>query len=70
MGARVRCQRCGSVIESKFRHDFVYCKCKTVFVDGGKDYLRIGAPSEKDFVVLGEGGDPTSLATASTEAVK
>ena len=30
------------VIESKFRHDFVWCKCKAIFVDGGTAYLRRG----------------------------
>lgn len=36
----VRCKRCGDVIESKHRHDFVWCKCHSIAVDGGKDYLR------------------------------
>lgn len=35
-----RCRKCGDVIESKHRHDFVYCKCGAIAVDGGKDYLR------------------------------
>jgi hypothetical protein len=39
---RIRCTKCMEIIESKFRHDFVWCKCKTVFIDGGKDYLRCG----------------------------
>lgn len=25
------------------RHDFKFCDCGTVFVDGGEDYLRVGA---------------------------
>ena len=28
------------MIESTYRHDFKYCKCGAVAVDGGKDYLR------------------------------
>lgn len=39
---RARCLKCGDTVESTFRHDFVYCKCGAVFVDGGKDYLRRG----------------------------
>ena len=35
-----RCKKCGDVIESKHRHDFVWCKCHTIAVDGGKSYLR------------------------------
>jgi len=39
---RARCKKCGDVIESKYRHDFVFCKCNTIFVDGGNDYFRCG----------------------------
>jgi len=39
---RVKCALCRDIIESHFRHDFVYCKCRSIFVDGGKDYLRRG----------------------------
>ena len=38
----IRCKLCGDVIESKFTHDFVECSCKKSFVDGGKEYARIG----------------------------
>jgi len=37
-----QCALCEDVIQSKFRHDFVRCKCGAVFVDGGGDYLRSG----------------------------
>ena len=36
----VRCNHCGDVIESKYRHDYVVCKCGCCSVDGGHDYLR------------------------------
>lgn len=36
----IRCKKCNSIIESVHRHDFKYCQCKKVGVDGGKDYLR------------------------------
>jgi hypothetical protein len=36
------CARCGDVIESRYRHDYVSCKCGGIFVDGGKDYIRRG----------------------------
>jgi hypothetical protein len=39
---RARCKKCGDVIESKYRHDFVSCKCNAIFVDGGNDYWRCG----------------------------
>jgi hypothetical protein len=39
---KAQCGVCKDIIESKHRHDFVYCKCGAIFVDGGKDYLRRG----------------------------
>jgi DNA-directed RNA polymerase subunit N (RpoN/RPB10) len=36
----IRCVKCGDVIESTHVHDFRYCKCGTVAVDGGREYLR------------------------------
>ena len=36
-----RCRQCKDIIESKFRHDFVTCKCGAISVDGGSDYQRI-----------------------------
>lgn len=36
----IRCTQCGDIIESVHRHDFKYCKCGKVAVDGGKDYLK------------------------------
>lgn len=42
----VECNKCGDVIVSKHRHDYVTCKCEAVSVDGGMEYLRrIGHPS-------------------------
>lgn len=36
----IRCKKCNDIIESVSRHDFKFCKCGAVAVDGGKDYLR------------------------------
>ena len=42
-----------NVIESKYRHDFKFCKCGAVAVDGGKAYLRrLGY--EEDYEELSE----------------
>lgn len=46
---RVKCLRCGDIIESFHRHDFKQCSCKTVAVDGGKDYLKRCFTNECDF---------------------
>lgn len=39
---RVRCKRCGDIIESKSVHDAVRCSCGAVFTDGGTDYIHRG----------------------------
>jgi hypothetical protein len=35
-----KCTRCGDVIESKHTHDFQWCSCGAIAVDGGKSYLK------------------------------
>jgi len=37
---KIKCKKCGDIIESTHRHDFKICKCGAVAVDGGHDYLR------------------------------
>lgn len=32
---KIKCNYCGDIIESKYIHDFKYCKCGCVAVDGG-----------------------------------
>lgn len=39
----VLCKVCLDVLESKYRHDFVQCKCENqTFTDGGTSYQRTG----------------------------
>lgn len=37
-----RCKKCGDVIESTYRNEFVSCTCGDIYVDGGLDYIRRG----------------------------
>ena len=37
---RIRCLKCGEIIESTSVHDFRWCSCRACAVDGGKEYLR------------------------------
>lgn len=37
---KIKCKKCGEIIESVSVHDFKFCKCGAVAVDGGHDYLR------------------------------
>ena len=42
----IKCLKCGDVIESTYRHDWVQCSCGACFVDGGRDYMRVGGNYE------------------------
>ena len=43
---RLKCKKCGDVIESKYTHDFIQCTCGAIFVDGGLSYARSGGNLE------------------------
>lgn len=49
---RIKCNHCGSVIESTHRHDMVWCSCGSVYTDGGMDYFRRGGYPEIDYVEI------------------
>lgn len=36
---KIKCKKCGDIIESMYRHDFKWCSCGQCAVDGGHDYL-------------------------------
>ena len=44
---KIKCKHCGDIIESTSIHDFKFCSCGKVAIDGGKHYLRrVGIPSD------------------------
>ena len=44
---RIKCKHCGDIIESISIHDFKFCSCGKVAIDGGKCYLkRTGNPND------------------------
>lgn len=49
--SKIRCKKCKQILESKHIHDFQVCECGT-FVDGGNEYLRIGAKNPQDIEIL------------------
>jgi len=51
---KAQCKQCSDIIESKYRHDFKKCKCGSIFIDGGIDYVRIGYNKEEDYINLCE----------------
>ena len=38
---KIKCKKCGNIIESKTTNDLKRCSCGAVAVDGGKDYLKM-----------------------------
>lgn len=54
----IQCNHCGDIIESKYTHDFKFCKCGMVAVDGGLSYARrVFKNSPSDFIDLSEWED-------------
>ena len=45
---KIQCKHCNDIIESTHVHEFKRCSCGTIFVDGGRDYLRWGFKNSKD----------------------
>lgn len=37
---KIKCRKCGDIIESIDVHDFKCCSCGEVAIDGGREYLR------------------------------
>lgn len=57
MGQKVKCLKCGDIIESTYRHDFVKCSCRSCFVDGGNDYCRIGGDFDSMVYIDDDGNE-------------
>jgi len=50
---KAQCKKCKDIIESMDVHDFRQCKCRAIFVDGGREYLRRGGELD-DIIELSE----------------
>mgnify|MGYP006873024419 CR=1 FL=1 len=61
---RIRCKKCGEIIESHTVHEFKWCSCGAVAVDGGKDYLR-RCGNREDYEDLR--GDEEMICTPATK---
>jgi len=48
---KIQCKKCGNIIGSKTVHQMVWCKCDSVAVDGGKEYLK-RTGDDKDIIEL------------------
>ena len=44
---KIKCKYCGDILESINQHDFKFCSCGRIAIDGGLDYLkRSGNPDD------------------------
>lgn len=52
---KIKCNHCDDIIVSESVHDFKFCSCGTVAVDGGNEYLRrTYKKSKDDFIEMSE----------------
>lgn len=49
-----QCAKCGDLIVSKHRHDYVTCKCGAISIDGGNAYLKRSARNFEDLIEMSE----------------
>ena len=47
-----KCLKCGDEIFSASRHDFNYCSCENITVDGGMSYIRHGWKDKSKYMNL------------------
>lgn len=51
---KAQCKLCGDVVESVHQHDFKWCKCGEIAVDGGKAYIKRAAKDLSNIIELSE----------------
>lgn len=49
-----RCRTCGEVVRSRNRHDFRWCGCGAIAVDGGSWYIKRSTAGEGGYDELSE----------------
>jgi hypothetical protein len=50
----IQCPSCTDVLVSLHRHDFKYCSCGECYIDGGREYTRIGFHSAQPDSLVGD----------------
>jgi len=51
---KAQCKLCLDIIESKHRHDFNFCSCSNLAVDGGYDYIKRSYDDPETIIELSE----------------
>jgi len=57
---QIQCNHCQDIITSESVHDFKWCKCGKVAVDGGKEYLKRCFEKAGDYIDLSKHGNPVN----------
>lgn len=53
---KIKCLICNDIIESKYRHDLVNCRCENCYIDGGQDYLHFGGKDFNKILIIFDDG--------------
>ena len=48
----IKCNKCGETIYSRCRHDFHWCHCNNVAIDGGHDYIKINFKEPNSYELI------------------
>jgi len=46
---KIKCKKCGDIIEGDKRGTLIYCSCKTIGIDETRWYVRILYKNEGDY---------------------
>ncbi len=53
---KIKCLICEDIIESKYIHNLVNCKCNNCYIDGGQDYLHFGGNDFDKILIIFDDG--------------
>ena len=68
---KAQCLECLDVIESRYRHDFVWCSCESLAVDGGSSHLKRNFKAgwvERSFPGINPGATLKAIETQISES--
>lgn len=53
---KIKCLICEDIIESKYIHNLVNCKCNNCYIDGGQYYLHFGGNDFDKILIIFDDG--------------
>ena len=64
MGTKIKCLKCGDIIEGDRQGTFITCKCKACYIDETPYYYRVGGDPEFIAIVKENGEEQTLIKEA------